>query len=107
MATCTWTGGSGQKYDYRVLKLPRSFTPGKGNYIYTKLNAQGTHWVPVYIGEGELKDRSQPDNHHKGSCIVRNGATHIHWHTRHDTSQRARRDEEDDLLQNYSSPCND
>lgn len=106
MATCTWTGKSGTKYSYNVSKLPCSFKPGKGNYIYAKRSVTPGKWNAVYIGEGELEDRSKPDSHQKGNCIKRNGATHFHWHRRKAGSAASRRAEESDLIQNCSPPCN-
>lgn len=105
MATCTWTGQSGQQYVYKISELPCSFTPGKGNYIYAKSTRPGW-WTPIYIGEGELNERSDPNSHHKGECIKSQGATHFHWHSQHGTSQLKRRAEEQDLVAKWNPPCN-
>ncbi len=75
---CKWTGASGTPYTYFIWKLPASFGDNQdGNYIYTKKNSEGK-WVPIYIGQGDLKDRAE--NHHQSDCISRKGATHIHVH---------------------------
>lgn len=69
-----------------------------GNYIYTKLNTEN-HWVPIYIGQGDLSDRISP-NHHKAECIERKGATHVHVHANANESKRL--SEERDLLARYT-----
>ena len=108
-ATCTWIGHSEARYEYTVFQLPVSLDPDQdGNYIYAKKNAEG-RWVPVYIGEGDLADRSG-SGHHKARCIRQNGATHFHCHLNAVLS--ARRGEEADLLGRYTnayapSGCNE
>jgi hypothetical protein len=96
--TCEWIGANGARYLHHVYALPVSFSPGQGgNYVYAKTNAQGL-WVPIYIGEGDLADRSS-GGHHQAACIKRRGATHFHCHL--NTDQQARRYEEADLLARY------
>ncbi len=79
-----------------------------GNYVYTRVShvdERGTTiWSPVYIGQGNLKERSDTDSHHKGYCIKRSEATHFHAHT--NSSKSSRLAEESDLLDNYATPCN-
>ena len=99
-ATCVWKGASGTEYTYSIWKLPASLNPGQdGNYIYAKKNAKG-RWVPVYIGEGDLAERSGP-GHHKAHCIRQKGATHFHCHLK--AGAAARRAEEADLLGRYTN----
>ena len=98
--TCTWSGKSGTQYTYYVHELPITFDPDQaGNYIYTKINQNG-NWVPVYIGEGDLRGRVS-DDHHQARCIKSKGATHVHAHK--NGSASARKNEETDLLENYSN----
>lgn len=105
---CNWIGGSGLKYKYFVWELPVDFSENQdGNYIYSKKNSDNK-WVPIYIGEGDLRERS--GGHHKANCISARGATHIHVHL--NSKREDRRAEERDLLANYTnsySPtgCND
>ena len=100
-----WPGASGKKYGYWILGLDRTLKNVAGNYIYAKKNAKG-NWVPVYIGEtGDLSSRVL-DGHHQEDCIRRNGATHIHAHTK-PGGRQARLDEETDLRANFDTPCND
>jgi hypothetical protein len=97
-----WIGKSGKKYQYLIYPLPPNFKAVAGNYIFTKQNGSG-NWVAVYVGQTEdLSERF--DDHHKMPCIKRNSATHIHAHT--NSNKNDRLDEESDLIENYSPPCN-
>lgn len=92
-----WEGTSGSRYKYYIRELPVSFNPGQaGNYIYTRLN-QSNQWVPIYIGQGDLKERTE--NHHQAACIKSKGASHIHVHL--NSHEADRLTEERDLLANY------
>lgn len=96
--TCDWIGRNGTRYRYWVYPLPASFNSDQpGNYIYAKKNFAG-EWVPVYVGQGDLKDRAT--NHHQASCIRQKGATHFHCHKNDVESNRLA--EERDLLGNYT-----
>ncbi len=98
-ATCTWTGERGKQYTYYIWGLPTSFKENQdGNYIYTKKSPEGK-WVPIYIGQGDLKSRT--DNHHQADCITRKGATHIHVHQNAQEAERLA--EENDLLLHYTN----
>ena len=99
--TCDWKGASGNSYTFYIFSLPCTLDPDQdGNYIYVRRNAEN-RWVPIYIGEGDLADRSNLNQHHKGECIRSRGATHFHCHK--NASQSARSDEEADLLANYTA----
>ena len=97
----TWYGKD-DSYVYHVYRLGTNFKDEDGNYIYAKIVSD--RWVSVYIGQGNLKDRCDLDNHHKRGCIRRNGATHVHAHLNSKESDRL--DEEADLLADHSPPCN-
>ncbi len=89
-----WTGASGSAYTYYIYPLPVTFNPDQcGNYIYTKIVDQ--HWVPIYIGEGEFRDRISA-NHHQAEEITRRAATHVHAHM--NPLLLSRTTEESDLL---------
>ena len=97
-----WSAVLCKDYTYYVYPIGSHMPDEKGNYIYAK--EQGQYWKPVYIGQGNLKDRSDTDSHHKGDCIKGNGATHFHAHL--NPGQLSREAEEKDLLNNYNTPCN-
>ncbi|MFH2103560.1 MAG: hypothetical protein ABIJ39_09445 [Chloroflexota bacterium] len=105
--TVHWIGASGKSYSYIVWPLPANFNPNQnGNYIYTKF--VNNQWIPIYIGQGDLKDRTE--NHHKAACIRNKGATHIHVHL--NALEANRLAEERDLLAKYTnayepSGCNE
>lgn len=96
--TVEWTGARGNKYKYWVYELPAILASGHdGNYIYTKVENQS--WQPLYIGQGDLGDRTDIENHHQSACLKRKWATHVHTHE--NANEAARLAEEHDLLQNY------
>lgn len=97
--TINWNGKSGKQYKYYIWELPANFDPNQdGNYIYSKRNAE-KRWVPIYIGQGDLKERAE--NHHQALCLARKGATHIHVHRNEAKADRIA--EEKDLLANYTN----
>lgn len=99
---CKWTGKSGKEYMYNVYSIDTTWNDVAGNYIFAK-KANSNTWSAVYIGETEsFKDRLP--NHNELPCIRRNGGTHIHVHVNQDS--QARLTEEQDLLSNYTTPCN-
>lgn len=98
--TCNWIGTSGARYTYYIYELPTSFNPNQnGNYIYAKKNIKNK-WVPVYIGQGDLADRSGP-SHHRADCIKRKNATHFHCSLNPREADRIK--EEKDLLSQYTN----
>lgn len=96
--TINWIGASGSSYKYYIWELPANFKQNQdGNYIYSRLD-ENNHWVPIYVGQGDLKDRAE--NHHQEDCIRRKGATHIHVHLK--SRKEDRLAEERDLLENHT-----
>jgi hypothetical protein len=91
----TWKGASGKGYTYWIYQIPAGFNSGQdGNYIYAKV--VNNTWVPLYIGQGDLGERTNIDNHHQSRCLKSKGATHVHAHKNvHETDRIA---EEQDLL---------
>jgi len=73
---CVWNGASGAKYIFYVYDRPPAVPNRPGNFVYTKLNAEGL-WVPVYIGHGELATRCESEAALM-ACIDGREATHIH-----------------------------
>jgi hypothetical protein len=82
-----WIGISGESYVFGVFPINTNFTPSiDGNYIFAKQLQDG--WHAVYIGEGDIKDRTE-DHIHEG-CVVEKGATHIHVHPNNNKNERKR-----------------
>jgi hypothetical protein len=91
-----WIGKSGNSYTYNVFSIDINFNPNQnGNYIFCK-KINGI-WTPLYIGEGDLKERVEFRRNE--GCVTQKGATHIHAHL--NSGNRARLDEEDDLLNKH------
>ena len=104
--TCTWTGKSGTTYTYDVYLMPKTFGDAAGNYIFAKV--VNNKWHPIYIGESsDLGDRlnNWSTDHHKADCIEEEGATYIHRRL-NSGGEKARKAEEQDLIDNYDPPCN-
>jgi len=94
--TNIWHGASGKAYNYFIFPIVFDFQSDQdGNYIFCSQTVQG--WKPIYIGEGDIKERTQ--FHIKDGSISQKGATHIHVHLRR--SEMERKDEEIDLLNKY------
>lgn len=94
--TCDWPGKSHRKYKYYVCELSFNPSPNQdGNYIFAKI-VNGS-WQPVYIGEGDLKERKAA--HMKNGCVTQKGATHFHCHL--NSGKEAQQAEEGDLLANF------
>ena len=90
-----WKGASGKEYTYWIYQIPASFNSGQnGNYIYTKV--VNNMWVAVYIGQGDIGDRTKIDNHHQSRCLKSKGVTHVHVHL--NAREVDRIAEEQDLL---------
>ncbi len=94
-----WRGSSAQ-YTYYIYELPVNLDLGQdGNYIYTKI--VNNVWIPIYIGQGDIGDRSNINNHHKSNCLRSKGATHVHAHLNAHKADRT--SEEADLLAGHPS----
>jgi len=75
------------------MPLPYTCNKGQdGNYIFTKTT--NNIWVPIYIGQGDLNDRTNDSTHY--GCAVGKGATHVHVHL--NPKEEDRIAEEQDLL---------
>ena len=106
--TCEWYGKSGTRYVYYIHPIGTSMRDLDGNYIYARVShvdERGAQlWAPVYIGQGNLKERSAVDSHHNSYCLKRSGATHFQAHT--NSNKNSRLFEERDIIGNYTTPCN-
>ena len=77
--TVTWTGKSGQKYDFTVYPIGTSFNPVSGVYIACRF-VPPQIYEALYVGETQsFKDRLNTGsaNHDGLKCAARNGMTHI------------------------------
>ena len=104
--TVTFTGASGNTYDFIAYSIDSSFDNVGAIYVFTKQNYDSqrtSRYRPLYIGKtSELGDRI--DGHEKWDCVNENGANSIcvYW----ESSATKRSTIETDLLNNYTTPCN-
>ena len=90
-----WTGLSGQKYTYSIYPIGTLFNANQdGNYLFAKV--VNGFWKPIYIGQGDLGQRTNLAEHHQAHCIRLKGVTHVHVHL--NSSKASRLAEERDLL---------
>lgn len=88
-----WIGKSGKPYWYAIHELPWLPDPNQyGNYIFAKF--VNGRWQPVYIGEGDLRDRYNAAL--REGCVTKKNATHYHEHLQ--SSKSAGVEEEADLI---------
>ena len=96
-------GRSRRQYQFEVRPRHEPQPAIPGCYIFARKDANGRYSL-VYIGHtGDLSERFT--NHHKWDCIVRNQATHLCVYFTESTVHA--RVIEKDLLDNYTTPCND
>jgi len=94
-ATAVWNGASDKQYTFWVYPLTTGLSNGQdGNCIYTKV--VNNTWIVLYIGQGDLGDRTDIEKHHQSRCLKSKGATHVHAHKNPRESDRTA--EEKDLL---------
>ena len=108
MATVvTFKGASGNTYDFTAYSMDSSFNNIGAIYVFTKqyYDNQGTsRYRPLYIGKtSQLGDRL--DGHEKLDCVNEHGANSICVYAESSTTKRS--EIETDLLNNYSTPCNE
>lgn len=94
-------GASGTTYAYYV--FPLDFSPKDdqfGNYMLARQSQEG-RWIPVFIGQGNLKERVSDKAHMRNA--QKKGATHIL--ARVNQNEHLRRVEERDLLVAHPEAC--
>jgi hypothetical protein len=91
--TIIWTGKSGTKYTFTFYSKSTTFNEIEGNYIFAKQTKNG--WVAIYIGEGDLKTRTQDKEHLE--CAEKKGFTRYHVHI--NKNRISRENEETDLIE--------
>ena len=103
----TFRGTSGKTYSFTAYTLISSFNNSGAVYVFTRqyTDNQGTRrYSPLYIGKtSTLADRI--DGHEKWDCVNENGVNSICVYR--ESSATKRTEIETDLLNNYSTPCND
>ena len=89
---CRWTGSSNRVYEYEIYPVDSNWNPVAANYIFARRSPYAAdRWIAIYIGQtSDIKDRFA--NHHRATCISRQGATHVHIHMNAnvETAQRTR-----------------
>jgi len=91
-----WTGKSGNDYTFTIYPKETKFKEIDGNYIFAKQTFTG--WDAIYIGEGDLKSRTQDKEHLE--CAENKEFTHYHVHV--NTNEKRREAEETDLIEGNS-----
>lgn len=94
-------GASGTTYAYYV--FPLDFSPKDdqfGNYMLARQSQEG-RWIPVFIGQGNLKERVRDKAHVRRA--QQKGATHIL--ARVNQNEQLRRVEERDMLVAHPEAC--
>lgn len=94
--TVTWNGKSGASYKFEVYPKETIFIDVDGNYIFAQETLTG--WNAVYIGEGNLRTRTQDKEHL--TCANRKGFTHFHVHA--NSNEHDRKYEETDLIAQHT-----
>jgi len=108
MATVTWSGTSGSKYETELCEIGRPFTTNPGVYIFCKPGREAGKWKCLYVGECEnFNDRlnTNLEGHHRWDCIKKHGATHV-CVTQVNGGKLSRTAVETDLRQRLDPPCN-
>lgn len=106
LGTITLTGKSGAEYKFNVYPRDTKFkTLGAVYYVskrYKKKDGSYSH-KDVYIGQTE--DLSQRfTSHNEEDCFNKHNANCISVHT--DDNEKSRLKKEEDLVANYTPPCN-
>lgn len=103
MATITWTGSSGKKYEFTVHSKDTEFEEVGGVYVITR-ELNDVLSMPIYIGQTDnLSMRF--DNHHKLDCFNRHDWNTVCIHK--DDNEDSRFKKELDLIQTYDPICNE
>lgn len=107
--TVQWVGASGQRYDYECYAVPNnlgsdvSWNDVPGNYIFA--GQQNGLWVVLYVGETGSFQSRLTSQHERWQCARNLGVTHVHARV-NTGGPTARRNEENDLVQNLNPVCN-
>lgn len=101
-STLNVTGKSGTVYSFYLHPIGTSYKKIGGVYFFVKKTADS--YTPIYVGiTNDLSERF--DDHHKMSCIKKNGATHLL--TRAEEDEKKRQTIEKDILLAINTSCNE
>ena len=101
----TWAGESGTNYEFQVHRNGEPIPAAPGNYIFVR-SVPGEGYYALYIGQSSnLANRLTPQ-HEKLPCAQQRNMNEIHYHANRGGEQ-ARLNEEIDLIQKWTPPCND
>jgi len=108
LASITFTGKSGTKYEFNAYPWGTNFKKDYGAVYFvtkrTKNSEGGYSHTQIYVGQTEnLSTRF--DDHHKQYCFDRHGANCICVYGAQDENTRLK--VEQDLINNYHPPCNE
>ena len=111
--TMTLTGKSGKEYEFDLWSFEdfddvKGAFEGSGLYVFTRRYLDGNKYKHnrIYLGEtGDYSTRF--DNHHREQCIRKHGANCIGLYSMPNSTEKQRKDAENDLLEAYNFPCND
>jgi hypothetical protein len=98
-----WTGMSGKKYRYSLYMFGTAFGPGPANFVFARETKPG-QYAPIYFGQTSDLSEPFPDGLVM-QCIKLSRVTHIHVHFSN-ASEEIRLAERSDLIEQWSSPCN-
>lgn len=102
-----WTGNSGKRYDFAVLRTGTAWIDEPAVYILARQDDSGA--TPLLVGETESLQLDFRGHRERGSdywrAAMANGMTHVHVRFEA-TSAAARRAEVADLLAALQPPCN-
>ena len=105
--TVTFTGASGNTYEFIAYSIDTSFNNIGAVYVFTNQfeGVQGRYqYRPLYIGKtSELADRIS--GHEKWDCVNEHGVNSICVYVEGNATSRSKI--ESDLIANYSTPCNE
>lgn len=108
VGTITFTGESGNEYDFDIYPIDTTWRDGIGavyvvTYRYKKENGKFYH-TRIYIGQtDDLKGRLE--DHHQIECIQNHDANCVCIHL--DADEKSRVKKETDLIRGNSTKCND
>lgn len=106
MAALTLTGASGNTYNFATYSIDTSFENFGAIYVFARQyydNQQKSWYELLYIGKtSELGDRI--NGHEKWGCVNQHRGNSICVYAESNANSRTRI--ENDLLANYTTPCN-